>query len=136
MKDTRTVTTILALALLLAAGASPVHAQASRQVFRQSPPESTDDAAMLAKDLSNPVSSLISVPLQANWDFGIGSNDATRFTLNVQPVIPISLSPDLNVIVRTIMPIIDAESPAPGVDDSSGLGDITQSFFLSPKRPT
>ncbi|HSJ02648.1 MAG TPA: hypothetical protein VK956_09365 [Verrucomicrobium sp.] len=98
--------------------------------------QSADDAAELAKKLSNPVASLISVPIQANWDFGIGVNDASRFTLNVQPVIPISLTEDVNLIIRTIVPVIDAESPAPGVDSASGLGDVVQSFFFSPKEPT
>jgi hypothetical protein len=98
--------------------------------------QDTDAAAELAKKLQNPVASLISVPLQANWDFGIGVNDATRFTLNVQPVIPLSLNEDVNLIIRTIVPIIDAESPAPGIDDASGLGDSVQSFFFSPKQPT
>lgn len=95
-----------------------------------------DEAAELARKLQNPVASLISIPWQANWDFGIGVNDAMRFTLNVQPVIPLSLSNDLNLIVRTIIPVIDAESPAPGIPDASGLGDVTQSFFFSPKSPT
>lgn len=89
----------------------------------------------LAQQLANPVASLISVPFQANWDFGIGVNDATRFTLNIQPVIPMSLNEEWNLIVRTILPVIDAESPAPGIDDASGLGDTVQSFFFSPKKP-
>jgi hypothetical protein len=101
-----------------------------------SPQAPADEAAELALKLQNPVASLVSVPLQANWDFGIGVNDAMRFTLNVQPVIPVALSNDLNLIVRTIVPVIDAESPAPGIPDASGLGDITQSFFFSPKAPT
>jgi hypothetical protein len=91
--------------------------------------------ADLARQLANPVASLISVPFQANWDFGIGENDATRFTLNVQPVIPLSLTDDWNLIIRTILPVIDVESPAPGMDDASGLGDTVQSFFFSPKQP-
>ena len=89
----------------------------------------------LAQQLANPVASLISVPFQANWDFGIGVNDATRFTLNIQPVIPLSLNEEWNLIVRTILPVIDAESPAPGIADASGLGDTVQSFFFSPKKP-
>ena len=94
-----------------------------------------EEGPNLAKKLANPVASLISVPFQANWDFGIGINDATRFTLNVQPVIPLELNDGLNLIIRTILPVIDAESPAPGIDDVSGLGDTVQSFFISPKEP-
>lgn len=95
-----------------------------------------DAAAELARKLQNPVASLISVPLQANWDFGIGSEDATRFTLNIQPVIPLTVNEEWNLITRTILPVIDAESPYPGIDDASGLGDVVQSFFLSPKAPS
>jgi hypothetical protein len=89
----------------------------------------------LAKKLQNPVADLISVPLQSNWDFGIGRADVMRYTLNVQPVIPISLSHSWNLITRTIVPFIHAESPIPGGDSVGGIGDITQSFFLSPKDP-
>ena len=99
----------------------------------------TDDkaaAAELAKKLSNPVASLISVPIQNNWDFGIGSANAMRYTANIQPVIPFSLSEDWNLITRTIVPVIYAESPVVGGADKSGLGDIVQSFWASPKAPT
>ena len=95
-----------------------------------------DDEAELAKQLSNPVASLISVPFQFNYDDGFGPQEASRLTLNVQPVIPISISNDWNLIIRTIVPFIDAESPAPGIDSATGMGDITQSFFFSPKEPT
>jgi hypothetical protein len=94
-----------------------------------------DDAAELAKKLQNPVASLISVPLQSNWDFGIGSANAMRYTLNVQPVIPFSLNAEWNLITRTIIPVIHAESPVAGGSDAGGLGDTVQSFFFSPKEP-
>lgn len=58
-----------------------------------------------------------------------------RYTLNVQPVIPFSLGTDWNLITRTIVPFIHAESPVKGGDDAGGIGDIVQSFFLSPKEP-
>jgi hypothetical protein len=98
-----------------------------------------DDAkaqeAELAKKLQNPVAALISVPIQNNWDFGIGPANAMKYTANIQPVVPISISEDWNLILRTILPVIYAESPVKGGSDHSGLGDITQSFFLSPKAP-
>lgn len=102
-------------------------------------PAATDDkaaAAELAKKLQNPVASLISVPIQNNWDFGYGPANAMRYTANVQPVIPFSISKDWNLITRTILPIIYAESPTVGGSSKFGLGDTVQSFFFSPKGPT
>ena len=43
-------------------------------------------AAELAKKLQNPVASLISVPIQNNWDFGYGSANAMRYTVTVRLV--------------------------------------------------
>jgi hypothetical protein len=94
-----------------------------------------DSEEELAKATLNPVAALISLPLQNNWDFGIGPADAMRYTLNVQPVIPFSLTSEYNLITRTIVPYIYAEAPVKGGDNESGLGDIVQSFFLSPKAP-
>ena len=95
-----------------------------------------DDSAELAKKLQNPIAALISVPMQYNWDTGIGSADADRSTLNVQPVIPFELNPEWNIISRTIVPLIDADAPVAGGDDHSGVGDVVQSLFFSPKAPT
>jgi hypothetical protein len=95
----------------------------------------TDAAAELAKKLQNPVAALISVPFQNNFDFGYGSRDAMRYTLNIQPVVPFSLSDDWNLITRTIVPVVVQEAPYPGLNDEAGLGDILQSLFLSPKEP-
>ena len=97
--------------------------------------EEESDADLANKTL-NPVADLISVPFQYNADFNIGPKDATRQVLNIQPVIPIALNQDWNLITRTIVPLIHIDSVANGVDSKSGLGDITQSFFFSPKKPT
>lgn len=98
--------------------------------------DDADTQAELAKKLANPVAALVSLPLQANWDFHNGPQNATRFTLNVQPVIPFSMGEKWNLITRTILPIIYAESPVQGGTTSEGIGDVNQSFFFSPKAPT
>ncbi len=92
------------------------------------------DADELAKALSNPVAALISVPLQYNYDETYG-DDGYKHTLNIQPVVPISISEHWNMISRTILPVTYQKDVIPGTDQA-GIGDITQSFFFSPKQPT
>ncbi len=94
--------------------------------------------ADLAQKLANPIASLISVPIQSNLDFGVGPGDGTIWKTNIQPVIPFDITEHWNLISRTILPVIDQEGLAPAGDtlDESGLGDLTQSFFFSPKEST
>lgn len=91
----------------------------------------------LAQQLSNPIASLISVPFQYNFDERYGPVDAgTRQVLNIQPVVPISLNEDWNMISRTILPLINQSQLFPGAGDQHGLGDTLQSLFFSPVAPT
>lgn len=97
-------------------------------------PAAGDETAELAKKLSNPVASLISFPIQTNFDLRMADGHGWRATINIQPVIPVALNPEWNLISRTIVPIIHQNSvTAPGASQS-GLGDIVQSFFLSPNK--
>jgi len=90
----------------------------------------------LAKQLSNPVASLISVPFQLNHDFGIGLDDGDRTLLNVQPVIPVSIDANWNMISRTILPVMTQHDVVAPGSSESGIGDLLQSLFFSPKAPT
>jgi hypothetical protein len=90
----------------------------------------------VAMQLSNPVAALISVPLQFNFDGQVGpANDGSRISLNIQPVIPLSLNNDWNLISRTIVPIVWQKNVFPGSGSQFGLSDTVQSFFLSPAKP-
>ena len=95
------------------------------------------DEADLAMQLANPVASLISVPIQANYDDNFGLQDeGSMLRINVQPVIPFDIGEDWNLISRTILPLVDQSNiPAAGFSET-GLGDTVQSFFFSPKAPT
>jgi hypothetical protein len=92
--------------------------------------------ADLAKKLSNPIASLVSVPFQFNYDIGYGPTDGHKAVMNIQPVIPFELNEDWNVISRTIVPVVWQNDIAGDSGTQFGLGDTLQSFFFSPKEPT
>ena len=101
------------------------------------PAIATAQDSNLAKELSNPVAALISVPVQVNYDEDFGVDDeGAVLRINVQPVIPFSIGPDWNLISRTILPILNYDDvPVPGSSEF-GLGDTVQSVFFSPSAPT
>ena len=104
----------------------------------QQEPENEDQTANLQKATQNPVASLISVPLQNNTNFGAKPGYRSQNVLDIQPVIPIGISKDWNLLLRWITPIIYQPVPnAPGTPETGeyGLGDMMPTFFISPKRP-
>lgn len=103
----------------------------------EGPAAAVEEAEQLAQKLANPVASLISVPFQFNIDDGLGPDgEGQRSVLNIQPVIPFDLGEDWNLISRTIIPVISQENIGPGAGSQSGVGDVLQSFFVSPEKPT
>jgi hypothetical protein len=89
-------------------------------------------AEALARQTQNPVASLISVPLQANWDVGIGERETTGVLLNIQPVMPFVLTKEWNVILRVIVPM--TSQPSGSDARINGLGDVVTTAFLSPVK--
>jgi hypothetical protein len=91
-----------------------------------------NEAADLARAVQNPVADLISLPFQNNTNFDFGPRERTQNVLNIQPVVPISLTDEWLMITRTIIPIVSQPSLRPGQDRENGLGDILLTGFLSP----
>lgn len=126
-EEIKTYSYILLVAIMVLTLAIPASAQDAKH----------DAAAELAKKLANPVSELISVPIQYNYDENYGPDDkGSVHRMNIQPVIPVTLNDQWNLITRTIVPLISQNDVPLNEMDASGLGDIMASQFFSPKEPT
>ena len=92
-------------------------------------------AEELAKLAQNPVGNLISLPFQNNTNLNFGPEKGTQNILNIQPVIPIHVNKEWNIITRTILPVISMPSLGPGDSRTNGTGDLVFTAFLSPADP-
>ncbi len=131
---------LISLAGPLVAQDTPIGPEGTQVATDQTQAAAVNSDA-LRNAAQNPVASLISVPIQDNFNFNTGPSDRTQNVLNIQPVIPVSVSKNWNLIVRWITPIIYQPLPiaqASGPPSQStgvyGLGDMNPSFFLVPKK--
>jgi hypothetical protein len=139
-----TAATTIALSIAVASSPPSAHAVAAPEAAQETTPPTGDSAATdatannggdeagdLAKQVQNPIANLISVPFQNNLDYNIGPYERARSTLNIQPVIPVKLTPEMMLITRTIVPIMYQPDVSNTGGGSSGLGDINPAFFFS-----
>jgi hypothetical protein len=101
--------------------------------------------AALAKEAQNPVGNIAVVPFQNNFNYSAGPNKLPLYNLNIQPVIPVMLSPKMNLIERAIVPVINQPSSLPpaqcpaqfasqfGCGSQLGIGSIQLQSFFAPK---
>jgi hypothetical protein len=95
---------------------------------------SASTASELAKQTQNPIASLISFPLETNFDMGIGERQSTSTLLNIQPVVPFPISKGTNIILRVIMPMKSSPSSVEGGNRTNGIGDILVSAFFTASK--
>lgn len=93
-----------------------------------------EQAAALAKATQNPLAAMYSLPFQNNTTFGVGSEKKAQNVLNIQPVIPVSLSENINLINRVIIPVITQPYGNDGVNSTTGVGDISYTAWFSPTK--
>src|SRR5262245_51356814 len=120
----RTVGSVLAILLLSTLLAPTAGAQQEKKED-----EKTGD---VAKKSQNPISDLISFPIQENANFNVGRLDKTQSVTNIQPVVPIKLGQDWHLVTRWILPVIYQPPLFAGDNADFGLGDFNPSFFLTP----
>ena len=95
--------------------------------------QSSGGGGDLAAKSQNPISDLVSLPLQSNWDYGINPRSRTRYVGNLQPVVPVKLNDDWNLINRIVVPFVNV--PVGPDMRSHGIGDMIGEFFFSPRDP-
>ena len=123
---------------------SPQNRRPERSGFRQSlscrrhgrhPAPVGGDLNKLREAAQNPVANLISVQFQDNIGFRYGPYAGTQNVLNFQPVVPIHLNSDWNLITRWVSPVVYQPRLTSDLGPEFGLGNFEPQFFLSPANP-
>ncbi len=142
------VAALLALGALCPAAArgatpspAPSAAPAAASLTALTPQQQQALQLAIIKTSQNPVGNITIVPFQNNFNYGYGPYARFQYNLNVQPVIPIMLAPQMTLIARTILPLFNQPSSAPpsvcasgfGCPSTFGLGDVQEQLFFAPK---
>src|SRR5215467_1121170 len=107
--EQRLVASLVAISLITICGLANAQSNSQNNQAQQAPTdqqEAESQTQSLAKAVQNPVASLISVPFQNNTNFDLGPNNRTQNILNIEPVIPVHVSENWNLIMRIIAPVI------------------------------
>jgi len=88
-----------------------------------------EEMLALAKASQNPVADMNTIPVQFNWYTGGAFGNQTYSQTLIQPVLPLPISKNWNVVSRTIVPVLSL--PQPGSERLKGIGDIQEQLFFS-----
>jgi hypothetical protein len=82
----------------------------------------------LAKSVHNPFEDFVKVPIEGDVDFRIGSKHNTGLSLNLEPLFPIRMTNQWDLMIRPN----ESMSYLPSPHEQFGLNDLQTSFFLTP----
>lgn len=82
----------------------------------------------LAKIAQNPLANLMSIPIQNNFNTGLGPDNRTQYIMNFQPVIPFA---EGKFITRLIIPYVHQPALFGENGSRSGFSDINLTAFYT-----
>lgn len=123
---------LMVITLLVVLVTGPVLGGSAENAGIQAKEESTEE---IAKKVQNPVSDMVSIPYQNNFNYNYGPHNGKQYVGNFQPVVPLNVTKNWNVITRAVIPLVRQPELAPNIGDVWGLGDIQFTAFLSPAKP-
>lgn len=97
--------------------------------------EAASGDAAAKEAAQNPLANTISVPFQNDTYFNTGPYKRALNALIIEPVIPIKLTENWNLITRTITPLIYEPRVSPTQGSVFGLGNMQPQFYFSPAHP-
>ena len=116
-------------------GGNPAAGRRLALILCLAPALASAEEASLQEQAQNPIADVVSVPLQNNVNYNSGDLERTGYTLKIQPVMPVTLDADWNLINRVIAPVMAQPKRFEGDESEFGLGDLTLQFFFSPSKP-
>ena len=107
----------------------------------RSAPSQASDTTAQGTQAQNPLTPLWGVINENYTNFRMGPLHKTQNVLVVEPVLPLKLTPDWNLVTRwntpiTSMPrLANPMGPFPGIGPETGLSNMQPQFFFTPAHP-
>ena len=120
------------LGILMLMRVNPLMAQEKEPPKMPPPGSAAAQMLELAKASQNPVADMNTVPVQFNWFSGGGLGNQTLSQTLIQPVLPLPINKDFNVVSRTVVPVMSV--PTSNGEKLKGIADIQEQIFFSPSH--
>jgi hypothetical protein len=90
----------------------------------------------LAKERQDPIADLMQVPIVSNLDFGAAAGNGFRYTLTIEPVLPVKITSGWYLVTKPIFSVASAPESTSGQGRTTGSSDLTTEFYFAPQKST